>query len=300
MSVLDDLILLRPAWLLAIPLIVLLAVAIWRSQRGLGGWNQAIDPVLLSALRALGRVETAGKGVAGVAALLVATLAVLALAGPAVERRDAVSFRNLDGVVFVLDSSPSATGGAAWVDLQTMGRMGIGSLGSRPGGLVVYGGDAYVATAMTGDTRQLGQTLSLVDPETVPDPGSNPDRGLRLAVEMLRDAGVLAGDVILLTDGGGLSPAVFDVAGEITAQGARLSVVAPDPEDPSVTALAVAGNGRAFGTEQGLMLAEFMRDDARTRLEQQDYPLLFKAELGRYLLVLALIPAAVLFRRRRV
>jgi Ca-activated chloride channel family protein len=297
---LSDLVLLRPAWLLAVPLIAVVAVLIWRSRRSLGDWNQAIDPVLLSALRSLGRVETAGKGVAGIAALLVAAIAVLALTGPAVERRDAVSFRNLDGVVFVLDASPSATGGDAWVGLQTAGRIGIGSLGSRPGGLVIYGGDAYVATAMTADTQQLGQTLSLVDAETVPDPGSRPERGLNLAAAMLEEAGVLAGDVILLTDGGGLGPNVFDAAGSITAQGARLSIVSPDPEDADVIALAAAGSGQVFGTDQGLLLAEFMQDDARTRLEQQDYPLLFKAELGRYFLILALIPAAILFRRRSV
>lgn len=298
MSALHDLVLLRPLWLLGLVLVALVAYAIWRSQRGLGDWKHAIDPVLLAGLRSLGRVETSGGGLTGAAALAVAAVTALALAGPAVERRDAASFRNLDGVVFVLDASPSATGGEDWIALQTMGRIGIGSLGSRQAGLVVFAGDAYEAAAMTGDTRQLGQTLSLVDPETVPDPGSSPERGLRLAAGMLHEAGVIAGDVILLTDGGGVGPATFEAAGEITARGARLSVVASTPDDPSLVALAAAGNGKILGGDEGLLLADFLQSDARTRLEKQDFPLLFRADLGRYLLLLALVPAAILFRRR--
>ena len=295
MTWLGGIILLRPLWLLALPAIALLGLYLWRQRQDAGDWSRVIDPVLLAGLRAMGRIERAGPGTAGLAAFAAALATALALSGPSVERRDAASFRNIDGVVFVLDASPSATGSAEWEDLRTMGRGGIAALGSRPAALVVYAGDAYVATDMTADTRQIGLTLSLVDGETIPDPGSRPERALDLADRLLEEAGVLAGDVILLTDGGGIGAGVYDRAARIAARGARLSVVAPDP---ALAALAEAGGGRLFALSDGSDLAGFLREDARARLERQDYPLLFRADLGRYLLVLALLPALLLFRRQ--
>lgn len=297
MTGLGTIALLRPLWLLALPAFAGFALLLWRRQRGAGDWSRVIDPALLAALAALGRIERAGPGAAWLAALAAAALTALALTGPSVERRDAAAFRNLDGVVFVLDASPSATGGVGWQALLTMGRSGIAALGARPGALVVFAGDAYVASDMTADTRQIGLTLSLVDAGTVPDPGSRPERGLGLAARILDEAGVLAGDVILLTDGGGVGPASYEAAAVIAAQGARLSVVS---DDPALAALAEAGGGRLFGPAESTLLAAFLREDARARLERQDYPLLFRADLGRYLLVLALIPALLLFRRQAV
>lgn len=289
-----DLGLLRPLWLLALPAIAALAFWLWRQRRGAGDWARVIDPALLAGLRALGRIERAGPGAGGLAALAAATLTALALAGPSVERRDAASFRNLDGVVFVLDASPSAVTGPDWEAMLTMGRSGIASLGSRPAALVVFAGDAYVASDMTADSRQIGLTLSLVDGATVPDPGSRPVRALDLAATILAEAGVLAGDVILLTDGGGIDAGAYEAAARIAGQGARLSVVAADT---ALGALAEAGGGRHFGLRDGTTLRAFLLEDARARLERQDYPLLFRADLGRYLLILALLPALLLFRR---
>lgn len=289
--------LLRPLWLLALPLLAVLALWLKRRRGGLGDWERVADPALLQALRAMGRISAGAGAGTGRAPMAAAVLIVLALSGPAVERRDAVSFRNLDGVVFVADVSPSVIEDARWPQLQTMGRFGVAALGSRPGALVVFSGDAYVATDMTHDTAQLGQTLSLLAPDTVPDPGSRPALGLVLAARMLAEAEVLAGDVVLLTDGGGLGPASLDAAGAIAAQGARLSVVTMGAV-PKAASHAAVGGGRAFGLAETDALAEFLSEDARTRLERQDFPLLFRRDLGRWLLALALIPVLWMFRRR--
>ncbi|MFZ5963717.1 VWA domain-containing protein [Thalassococcus sp. BH17M4-6] len=294
---LPDLALLRPVWLVLLPALVLLGVVLRRRQAGLGDWNKVVDPAMMRALRALGRVDAQSAARRGLTALVAAGLIALALIGPAVERRDAAAFRNLDGVVFVLDASPSMLESERWPALQTMGRFGIAALGSRPAGLVVFGGDAYVATDMTGDTDQLGLTFSLIDGDTLPNPGSRPERGLELAARMLRDADVLAGDVVLISDGGGLGPAALEQAAAIAAQGARLSVVSAAPGD-TVAVLARTGGGQVFDTDQTDDLAAFLRQSGRERLEQQDYPLLFWADYGRYVLLLALIPVLMLFRRR--
>ncbi|ETX28666.1 VWA domain-containing protein [Roseivivax isoporae] len=293
---LPDLTLLRPLWLLLLPA---LAVAAWMLRRravGIGDWARAVDPALLQAMRALGRVSPGQGGMAGGAALCAAALIAVALSGPAVERRNATAFRNLDGVVFVIDVSRSAAEDARWPQVVTMGRFGIAALGSRPAGLVVYAGDAYVATDMTADTAQLGQTVSLLGAETVPDPGSRPERALALARQMLDEADVLAGDVVMLTDGGGLGPAALQEAAAMAGRGARLSVVAPDA-GPEVQTLAATGGGRVFTLADTDALAGWIGGEGRDRLELQDWPLLFWSDLGRWLLALALVPAFLLFRR---
>lgn len=290
--------LLRPLWLAALPLLALAALLMLRRRARIGDWEKVVDPALMAALRALGQVDDAASSREGIAAMAAAALVVLALAGPAVERRDAIAFRNLDGVVFVLDASPSATRGETWTPLQTAGRVGVAALGSRPAGLVVFAGDAYVANDMTADSRQLGLTMSLVGADTVPDRGSRPALGLALARQLLAESDVLAGDVVLLTDGGGLGPETMTQAAEIAARGARLTVVMPETTAQSET-LAAAGGGQAFSTDQSGALASFLRDAARDRLEKQDYPLLFRSDMGRFLLVFAMLPVLLLFGRGR-
>ncbi|MGB3246596.1 MAG: VWA domain-containing protein [Sulfitobacter sp.] len=291
-----EIMVLRPWVLLGLP--VLVAVGVWLALRrgGLGDWQKASDPALLRAMVALGRVDDAARRGPLWAVLGAVAVIVVAMSGPAVERRDAVSFRNLDGVLFVVDASESVMADARCAQMLAMGRFGIASLGTRPGGLIVYGGDAYVVSDMTLDHLQLGQTLSLVGPDLVPDAGSRPGRALALAAERLRAAEVLAGDVVVFTDGEGLDADSLRAAGEIAGRGARVSFVALDAVTAAFETHAAAGGGQAFGLGQTDEFAVWIGSSARTRLERQDYPLLFWKDFGRYLLALALVPLLLLFR----
>ncbi|MBP0484772.1 vWA domain-containing protein [Sagittula salina] len=287
--------LLRPEWLLALPVLAAFGWAMLRRELGLGDWVKAADPRLLRALAAMGQVEGDRRDTGPLAVLAAAGLVVLGLAGPAVERRDAVSFRNLDAAILVLDASTSATESPDWTQIVAMGRHGLSTLGTRPGGLVVYAGDAYVASDVTGDLRQLGQTLSLVDAETVPDPGSRPERGLALALSLLEQAQVLQGDVILFSDGAGVGPEALSLAARIADRGARLSVVPMGGAD--LETLAQLGQGHVFSPEDTTAFAAFLADEGRAQRMAQDYPLLYWRDLGRWLLALALVPLLWLFRR---
>lgn len=293
-----DVTLLRPLWLLTLPVLAGLGWWLFNRHSALGDWEKAADPALMQAMEALGRIDGSSSRVPVLAPLVVAALAALALSGPAVERRDTLSFRNLDGVLFLVDTSASVTEHARWPQMQTMGRFGLSALGTRPGGLIVFAGDAYVASDMSLDHLQLGQTFSLINAETVPDEGSRPERALARAARLLAGAEMIAGDVVLLTDGDGLAPASLREAGAIAAQGARLSIVSLNDPSPELATHAAVGGGQVFTLDQTDALANWMAEDARTRLEQQDYPLLFWKDIGRFLLFLALIPMLLLFRRQ--
>lgn len=289
--------LLRPLWLLALPGLLALGWWLLRRRGGLGDWQRVVDPVLLQAMSALGRVDRSTGRSPLWAMLAAVTVIVVALSGPAIERRETLSYRNLDGVLFVVDVSESVTEDARWPQMLTMGRFGLAALGTRPGGLIVFAGDAYVATDMTGDHLQLGQTLSLVEAATVPDGGSRPGRALALAAQLLADAEVIAGDVVLFTDGDGLDAASLAAAARIAGQGARLSLVSLLEPSPAFATHASAGGGAVFALDQTEAFSDWLGEDARTRLEAQDFPLLFWKDMGRYLLLLALVPVLLLFRR---
>lgn len=294
-----DITLLRPLWLLALPGLGLVAWLLWQRRGTLGDWSRAADPALLQVMARLGHVDRAAKGnrllflLVGAAALI-----LLGLAGPAIERRDTLSFRNLDGVIFAVDVSKSMTEDPGWEELLLTGRFGLSALGTRPGAIIVFAGDAYVASDMTMDHLQLGQTFSLIGPGTVPDPGSRPERALELAAERLAEAEVLAGDVLLFTDGAGLGPASLLAVERIAGLGARVSLVGLHGVTPEIEAHASLGNGRAFDVSEVDAIGRFLSEESRTRLERQDFPLIFWRDMGRWLLLAALLPVALLFRRR--
>ena len=292
-----DVTLLRPLWLLCLPGLALLGWWLWSRRGGLGDWDRAADPALMQAMAALGRIDASASRMPLIAVLSTIAVCIMALSGPAVERRDTLSYRNLDGVLFLVDASSSVTDDPRWPQMLSMGRFGLASLGTRPGGIIVYGGDAYVATDMTADHLQLGQSFALIDADTVPDKGSRPERALALAAKMLTEADVIAGDVVLFTDGAGLGPQSLQEAAAIAGQGARLSIVSMTDEAPDIATHASVGGGAVFTLDQTDALGQYMSEDARTRLERQDYPLLYWKDFGRYLLALALIPLALLFRR---
>lgn len=297
MSWLMDMTLLRPIWLILLPALVVVAILLRRRVAGLGDWPKVIDPALMDALQALGRVDVGGRREPHLLGVAAAGIIVLALSGPASERRDAAAFRNMDGVIFVIDSSASVFEDGHWPALQTMGRFGIAALGSRPAAMVLFAGDAYVAADLTADTRQLGLTLSLIDQDTVPDPGSRLLLGLTRAFEIFDGANLLGADVVVMSDGVDPGSEAIRTVAEIAQKGGRVSVVAPTIS-PQAQTLATTGNGRTFELTQIDEFAGYLRDGAPTQLERQDYPLLYWSDFGRYVLLLALIPVAFFFRRR--
>lgn len=308
MTGLADIVFLRPLWVLAVPVALALMVLSLRRSARLGDWQSGIAPHLLTAMTSLGRIE-AGRGhLTAALPFVVAAFVAVALSGPAVERRGAQTFRNLDGVVFVMDVSGSMTRDASWPAVVNMARAGLSQLGSRPAALIVYAGDSYLASPLTADHLQLGQSVSLLDDATVPDLGNRPTLALRMAADVLEDASILSGEVVLMTDGAGVSPDTIRAAERIAGLGASLSVVSAPTTVPgeylptfaTLETLAHVGNGAVYTIGD---VATFMRDlksGARDRLQRQDLKLLLLFDYGRYLLILALLPALLFFRRESV
>lgn len=283
--------LLRPWVLLLLLPLAALGWRLWRHPAGLGDWPRVADPALLAAMRQIGHAQTGGAGLRlwllwGAAALL-----VVALAGPAVPRREAVVYRNLDGVIFVLEASSDTVDGPHWPGLMAGLRTGLQGLGTRPGALIVYGGDAYVAVDMTYDTSELGLTAALIEADTLPDPGRDAGKALQLAETLVRQAELQAGDVVLLavdapdpTAGAGLADLPM-----------RVSTMLPAETDAEALRRLAGGHGRGFDLTEGLALAEYLSDSPYRELAENPAPLDHLADLGRWLVALALLPLGALF-----
>lgn len=297
--------LLRPAWLLAIPVLALVAVLFARRGHSLGGWDQAVDTPLMAALDRLGKVSHGAKQTRWLAPLI-AGLIALALTGPAKERADGVAFRNLDGVVIAFDLSSSMIEGGRFTDAQTTVRLIAQSVGSRQVALVVYGGDAYRASAFTTDRAALGQIIAFLDAETMPDGGSRPERALALAGQMIEEAEIVIGDVVLVTDGGGLSPLAQTQARGLEEAGIPLSTIfVPSiiedlvrTDRAGVDALAVTGGGVSGDLLDPFPVTRALEQGLQRRLREMDGAVQTRRDYGRYLLLLAILPALALFRRR--
>ena len=303
----DAVALLRPLWLLAIPLVALLALRAARRSAPLGDWVKAVDPALMALLARRGAV-LGGRRQANLIAALGAGLIALALTGPAVQRPDAATFRNLDATVVVLDISRSVTEGGRFRQARQAAEAVAQAAGTRSVALIVYAGDAYTAVSPTSDRDTIATTLFSLDADTVPDRGSHPERGLALARRTLDEASVVAADVVLISDGDGIGQAAEREAAAIRDKGWRLHALfvpagaalqpgVPKPDRAALDRLAGHGGGTAADVDAPDAVLGPVGASTAQHLAVGGYSVLAFADLGRWLLLLALVPALILFRR---
>lgn len=310
MIAVGDVALLRP--LLLLLLVPALAVALFvRTRGGLGDWQRAVDAPLFAALRALGRVADAPGGRSRFGPLALAGLiAVVALSGPAVRRSDGGAYRNLDGLVVAVDLSRSMTEGDGFGDARFAAADVVKASGSRQAALIAYAGDAYLAATFTSDHAALGELVAVLGPDLVPDQGSDPARALRLAGERLAAAGILAGDVVMVTDGGGIADAALAEARRLAVAGMRVHVLlAPGaaPDDAAADAdgaaaaarLAAAGGGILATVADPGPVDAAVGDAATTRLGRSAFASLGWFDVGRPLMLLPALLLLTAIRRRR-
>jgi Ca-activated chloride channel family protein len=217
---------LRPWWLLAaVPLAALLFA--WHRRRSLGGdWRDYCDPALLPHI--LIGTPTRASRLALWLAGLAGMLAVLALAGPTWERLPAPVFRNLAPLVVVLDLSMAMDSADLKPNRVGRARFKIEDiLRARKDGqtaLVVYAGDAFTVTPLTDDAATIAAQLGALSPRLMPAQGTRADLGLDMAGQLLKQAGLTAGDVLLVSSGDDAAGAE-GAAARLRAQGYRVSVL---------------------------------------------------------------------------
>ena len=317
---------LRPEWLFAAPAVLLFAALLARGKLGTGNWRAVIDAELLPFVlsRAPGRGSDYRWWLLGLAGIV----AVVALAGPAWQRIEQPVFRAEQALVVALDLSrsmdaqdvaPSRIARAKLKILDILERRNSGQTA-----LLVYSANAFTVTPLTTDTDTIAALVNSLDTNIMPSRGSYPVVAIRKGQQLLEQAGVGFGEVLLITDGGS-SPAAENTARDLKGAGYTLSVLAvgttagapiprvsggfvtdnrgkiavPRLEATSLRALAIAGGGRfaMLSTDDrdldSLLSGEVILGTASdTSLATDRW-----REEGPWLLLLLLPLAAVAFRR---
>ncbi|WJS86844.1 VWA domain-containing protein [Paracoccus sp. TOH] len=291
-------ILLRPWWLAALPLLALVAAWLWRRGPEAGGWQTVLPAPMLAGLAALGWLDAGGR-LARMLPLAGAAALVLGLSGPALPRDDAPVFAQSDAVLLALDLSASVAGGAqaqGLKDAQAAAAQLIAGLAGRPVGLILYAREAYAAAAPTTDPQVLESLIAVLDPQTLPDKGSNPAAAMALAGQML--AGTERADLVLVSDGGGAGdPAALAEAERLRASGIGLWALTLRGErgldEAGLRGLALEGLAPATTPQTviaGLGRSGLATDPMLAGLRYRD--------LGPLVAALALLPLLIRFRRQ--
>jgi Ca-activated chloride channel family protein len=203
MEALADFHFMRPLWLIAIIPAALLYWRTWRQLHSGQGWHGTIaDDLLPHMLTGGTKSSRPGPMLAlGVAWLL----ASLAMAGPSWEKLPQPVQRKEDALVILLDQSLSMLAEDTSPSRLIRSRQKLlDLLDSRKEGttaLVAYAGDAHVVSPLTDDRRTIANLLPALDPQIMPIAGSEPGIAVEQAVELLRDAGLERGRILLVTDG---------------------------------------------------------------------------------------------------
>lgn len=194
---------LRPLWLIALLPFWLLA---WRYLAGsarAGLWARVCDPALLPFVLE----QTAPRGRRRELWLLggAGSLALVALAGPVWEHLPVPVFRSDSALVIALDLSNSMNAADLSPSRLARAHFEIADLLRlrRDGqtALVVYAAQSFVVTPLTDDAATLVAQLAALETSIMPSQGSAPETALERAGELLRQAGLGSGHVLLLTDG---------------------------------------------------------------------------------------------------
>ncbi|MCP4301506.1 MAG: VWA domain-containing protein [Gammaproteobacteria bacterium] len=317
---------LRPEWLIAVPLVVLVAVKLGRGRLGSGNWRDVVDPALMPYVlsRAPGRGTDYRWWLLGLGGVL----AAIALAGPAWERIEQPVFRTEQALVVALDLSRSMDAQDIAPSRLARARLKIlDILEQRKSGqtaLVVYSANAFTVTPLTTDTDTVAALVNSLSTDIMPSRGSNPVVAMQKGRQLLEQAGVVYGEVMLITDGGS-SAAAEKVARDLKAAGYSLSVLgvgtrdgAPIPrvsggfitdnrgkiavprfEETSLRALAVAGGGRFAVLSADNRDLDILLSGEVTMASASDESLATDRwrEEGPWLLLLLLPIAALAFRR---
>ncbi|MFT5426132.1 MAG: Ca-activated chloride channel family protein [Gammaproteobacteria bacterium] len=217
---------LRPAWLYTvIPLIILLTYMV-KHKLGSRSWDAICDQNLLPYIL-IGKPGGKQYGTVSLVALS-GLLAILALAGPTWEQIPQPVYRDQSALLIALDLSRSMDVSDIKPSRLARARFKIADiLEQRKTGqtaLLVYANDAYVVTPLTNDTKTISSQITALTTDIMPVQGNNTVVALEKASELLKQAGLTSGDVLLITDEIDYERSQH-AATKLVEQGYRLSVL---------------------------------------------------------------------------
>jgi Ca-activated chloride channel family protein len=218
--------LIRPLWLLAyLPLGMLLFMMLKHKLRS-RKWETFCDKELLPHIL-IGEKQVSRRKTA-MLIFLAGTLVIFALAGPAWQKLPQPVFSTQSALVIALDLSLSMNTADISPSRLERARFKVADiLAKRAEGetaLIVYAGDAFTVTPLTDDAATIESQLMALTTEIMPAHGNRTELALSRAIDLLRQAGAIKGDILLITDEIELDR-TQESAAELSNEGYRLSIL---------------------------------------------------------------------------
>ncbi len=223
---------LRPEAFYALIPLVLFIIYIYRRKSTSLRWKSVCDASLLPYI-----LDSSSRksSVSPLLMILLATaLSIVALSGPVWKKLPQPVFREEAALVIALDLSRSMT--ATDIKPSRLERAKLKVLDiikARKGGqtaLIVYAGSAFTVTPLTDDDNTIANLVPALETELMPAQGTNTTDTIKLSMDLLQQAGINSGDVLLVTDG--IDNADSAIA-SLYQRGHRLSILGVGTRDGS-------------------------------------------------------------------
>jgi Ca-activated chloride channel homolog len=227
---LQDFHFIRPMWLLALPVLLVIVLRLARRRARGEDWSDVIDAQLLPALQLDGGNSAGGSSARPWPWLGMAwTLAVLALAGPSWQQDRVPAYRAPAAWVLLLDLSPSMDAADLSPNRATRARYALDDLLSAAHdarvGMVAFSEEAFTVTPLTQDVATVRALMPSLAPEMMPSAGDHLAPALIQAQQLLSASGARDKRIVVVTDGFDDPAAALRTAAALKTQGVAISVV---------------------------------------------------------------------------
>lgn len=293
---------LRPYWLLALVIPVLLFGMIMGKTYVQSAWSKVCDKNLLDFLLVKGSGQKGNylKYSMPFSALFL----VIALAGPTWMKKDnpalsmdnpVMILLNMSGEMWNKDVSPNRISRAKYVvkDLTS-------TLKNTESGLIVYSREPFVITPLTEDGAIIDNLLPALEMNIMPQDGDRLDRAVDLAIERMKNVGFSNGNIIVLTSNiGERFDKVLESAAKASHEGFDVNIINMNSvENDKLKMVANKGNGVYLRYNQSLSsLIDKINDITMKEIKQSQNMQTVWTDSGWYFLWFPLILLLGYFRR---
>ena len=238
---------LRPWWLLALVLPLILMFKFSHGGQSLSSWVKVCDKKLLNFLLIKGSSKQ--RRFVSVLAFIGSIAAILALAGPSWNKIEIPSLAPQNPVMLVLDLSSDISKNDITPNRLARAKFKITDLleqlKTQQVGLIVYSGEPFMITPITDDAQLIINLLPEVDRKIMPINGSRLDRAIAFASQKLSEAGFAQGNIIIFAGSGGQDTALaLKAAEKAKTEGYKVSALAISADNISILKeLAQRGGG---------------------------------------------------------
>ncbi|WP_038226486.1 vWA domain-containing protein, partial [Vibrio sp. ER1A] len=167
-------------------------------------YRQSSSSLIASHLEKALKLQSDSKKSAQFWLTLLCLVLITAIAGPSFETQTRPAFQSSSARVLVLDMSRSVYANdikpsrLAQIKYKAQDLLPLITDGQT--GLVAYAGDAYTLSPLTTDSATLGNLITNLSPEIMPFQGARADLAVKQAIDMMKQAGLSNGEIILFSD----------------------------------------------------------------------------------------------------